>query len=190
MRKGLRGGPAAAVAFVIVAAALVSAASTPAAATKRAPIRLSGTTTLQAVNVQQHCRFSRGPTAAVLIADCTQFGTYAGKPGRAGAAYGWRWELEVGANGTTTGFAPETGELALNFGARGILRVKTKGRQEPVGTPDANHAQGRTTGTWAYKSGTKLFAKRKGTGTFTFDTERTGPDTFQVARIAIRGTLR
>ena len=41
--------------------------------------------------------------------------------------------------------------IVLNFGARlGVLRLRTTGRQAPVGTPTAEQAQGRTTGTWKF----------------------------------------
>ena len=172
-----------------VAGGLVVAAS--AGGATRPPIQLNGTATFQQIVIPQRCSFSTNSTRTILYAACTQIGAFAGRPARAGASYGWRWDLEVGTDGRTTGNGPEVGELAFNFGTKlGILRVTTRGQQAPVGTPDANHAVGKTTGTWRYKSGTKRFAKRRGTGTYTFDTERTGPDTFQVARITLRGTLR
>jgi hypothetical protein len=171
---------------VVVAALLAHAA--PSAT--RAPIRLSGAATLQAVNIQQRCGFSQGANNT-LVAQCSQIGAFAGRPARAGVAYAWRWDLEIGADGRTTGNAPERGELAFNFGtARGILRVTTTGRQAPVGTPTADQAQGLTTGTWKYKSGTRSFARRRGSGTYRFETTRVGPTTFQVAKITINGTLR
>jgi hypothetical protein len=164
----------------LVAIALVAAAGAQ-------PVRLQGTVTLAAVNTAKQCKFSGGAT--VLTAFCRQSGTFVGKPGAAGAAYSWRWELEVGKTGKTTGNATEVGNIALNFGDRGVLRVTTRGQQVPVGTPSTSSAGGRTTGRWTLKSGTKSFAGRQGSGTYVFETSRTGPTTFQVARLTLSGPL-
>jgi hypothetical protein len=176
---------------VAVAAGVTALVAQAAPSAPRPPIRLSGTATLQAVDISVRCNFGRGANNTVIAA-CSQIGAFAGRPARAGVAYAWRWDLELGPDGrTTTGNGPERGELALNFGAkRGILRVTTTGRQAPVGTPTADQAQGRTVGTWKFKSGTKTFARRRGTGTYRFDTTRIGPTTFEIARITINGTLR
>jgi hypothetical protein len=150
-------------------------------------IQLKGTVTLAQVNVTKQCKFSGGATT--LVALCQQSGIYAGKPGPAGAAYSWRWDLQIGKDGKTTGNATEIGELALNFGQLGLLRVTTKGRQVPIGKPTTNAARGRTTGTWKFKSGTKSLKGRSGSGTYVFETSRAGPNTFQIARITLTGSL-
>jgi hypothetical protein len=174
---------------VLVAALLAAAAvaAQPVGSATRAAIQLKGAVKLTPVNVEKHCTFTAGTN--VLTALCQQSGIYSGKPGAAGAAYSWRWNLEVGKNGRTTGYAPEVGELALNFGGLGVLRVTTKGRQVPVGTPTTTAAKGKTTGRWTYKSGTKALKGRRGSGTYVFETSRTGPNTFQIARITLTGTL-
>jgi hypothetical protein len=164
----------------LVAIALVAAAGSQ-------PVPLHGTVTLGAVNSAKNCRFSGGAT--VLTALCHQSGPFAGKPRAADAAYSWRWDLELGKDGNTTGNATEAGTLTLDFGGLGVLRVTTRGRQVPVGIPSRSSARGRTTGRWTFKSGTKSFAGRHGSGTYVFETARTGPTTFQVARLTLSGSL-
>jgi hypothetical protein len=146
-------------------------------------LTVAGTVTLKPVDTTKNCRFTAG--AKTLIASCTQLGTFSGKPGAAGASYGWRWDLEL-KNGVTTGNAPEVGRLLLNFGAPGMLTLDLKGRQVPVGKPGANGARGRTTGTWKLTAGTGSFKGKTGSGTYTFSTSRTGKTTFQVARIELK----
>jgi hypothetical protein len=176
--------------LILVASVIAAAvAAQPLASQTRASVRVNGVATLTAVNIQQRCKFI-GSGAKLLIATCQQFGAYAGKPGRAGASYSWRWYLEVGPKGTTTGKASERGSLALNFGKLGILRMTTTGRQVPVGPVTKDAAKGRTTGTWKYESGTKALAARAGSGTYVFETSRTGTTTFQVARLTLSGTVR
>jgi hypothetical protein len=105
--------------WTLVAIALVASAGSQ-------PVRLQGTVTLAAVNSAKHCKFSGGAT--VLTAFCRQSGAFTGKPGAADAAYSWRWDLELGKDGNTTGNATEVGNLALDFGGLGVLRVTTRGR--------------------------------------------------------------
>jgi hypothetical protein len=164
----------------LVAIALVAAAGSQ-------PVRLQGTVTLAAVNTAKACKFSGGAT--VLTALCHQSGAFAGKPGAADAVYSWRWDLEVGKTGKTTGNATEVGNLTLTFGELGVLRLTTRGQQVPVGTPSTSSARGKTTGRWTFKSGTKSFAGRHGSGTYVFETSRTGPTIFQVARLTLMGSL-
>ena len=142
---------------------------------------------LAEVDVTKRCTFSGAATT--LVALCRQSGLYAGKPSAAEAAYSWRWDLEIGKDGKTTGNATERGELALNFGKLGLLRVTTRGRQVPVGKPTTNAARGRTTGTWTFTSGTKSLAGRSGSGTYVFETSRHGPNTFQVAKLTLAGSI-
>lgn len=176
--------------FIVLAFAISAAvAAQPVPATTRSSIRLQGIVTLTAVNIKQRCTFSAS-SAKVLVATCAQFGTYAGKPGPAGASYSWRWYLEVGPKGTTTGNAVEHGRLALNFGKLGILRLIMTGRQVPVGVVSKNAAKAKTTGTWKFESGTKGLAGRKSSGRYVFETSRTGMTTFQIARITLSGTLQ
>lgn len=173
-------------AFAIAAAV----AAQPAPSKTRASIRVQGVVALAAVNMQQRCKFSAS-SAKVLVATCAQSGTYAGKPGAAGASYSWRWYLEVGPKGTTTGYAAERGRLALNFGGKlGILRLIMTGRQVPVGAVSKNAAKGKTTGSWTFESGTKGLAGRKGSGRYVFETSRTGTTSFQIARLTLSGTLQ
>ena len=160
----------------------------PVSSQTRASIRVQGVVALTAVNIKQRCKFT-GSGAKVLIATCAQFGTYAGKPGAAGASYSWRWYLEVGPKGTTTGYAAEKGRLALNFGKLGILRLVMTGRQVPIGAVTTNAAKAKTTGTWKFESGTKGLAGRTGSGRYVFETSRTGTTTFQIARITLSGIL-
>lgn len=175
--------------IIVLAVAIAAAvAAQPVPSKTRASIRLQGTVTLKAVNIKQRCKFS-GKTAKVIIATCAQFGSYAGKPGPAGASYGWRWYLQIGPKGTTTGNGAERGRLALNFGKLGILRVTMIGRQVPIGPVSTNAAKGRTTGTWKFESGTKGLAGRQGSGRYVFETSRKGATTFQIARLMLSGTL-
>lgn len=176
--------------FIVVAFAIAAAvAAQPVPAKTRSSIPLEGTATLTAVNIKQRCTFS-ARSAKVLVATCAQFGTYAGKPGAAGASYSWRWYLEVGPKGTTTGYAAERGRLALNFGKLGILRLIMTGHQVPVGAVSKSAAKAKTMGTWKFESGTKGLAGRKGSGRYVFETSRIGPTTFQIARITLSGTLQ
>ena len=176
--------------MIVLAFAIAAAvAAQPVQSNTRASIRVQGIVTLRAINIKQRCKFS-GRTAKVLIATCAQFGTYAGTPGPAGASYAWRWYLEVGPKGATTGNAVERSRLALNFGKLGILRLTMIGRQVPVGAVSKNAANGKTTGTWKFESGTKGLAGRQGSGTYVFETSRTGATTFQIARLTLSGTLR
>jgi hypothetical protein len=164
----------------LVVIALVAAAGSQ-------PVRLQGTVTLGAVNSAKHCKFSGGAT--VLTAICHQSGPFAGKPGAADGTYSWRWDLELGKDGNTTGNATEVGTVTLDFGGLGVIRVTTRGRQVPIGTPSRISARGRTTGHWTFKSGTKTFTGKHGSGTYVFETSRTGSTTFQVARLTLTGSL-
>ena len=176
--------------FILLAVATVAAvAARPVPSITRSSIRVEGVAALAAVQIKQQCKFT-GSGPKVLIATCAQLGTYAGKPGAAGASYSWRWYLEVGLKGTTTGFAVERGRLALNFGKLGVLRLIMVGRQVPVGAVTTSAAKGKTTGTWKFDSGTKRLAGRTGSGRYVFETSRTGTTTFQIARLTLSGTLQ
>jgi hypothetical protein len=176
--------------LIVLAVAIVAAVAAQRGPSQtRASIRVQGVVSLTPVIISQRCKFTSAG-AKVLVATCAQFGTYSGKPGAAGASYSWRWYLEVGPKGTTTGVAVEKARLALNFGKLGILRLIMTGRQVPVGAVTTNAAKGKTTGTWKFESGTKGLAGRKGSGRYVFETSRTGKTTFQIARLTLSGTLQ
>jgi hypothetical protein len=154
-----------------------------AAADRSANFALAGSVTLRPVNMQKDCHLSLGP--GVVIEECAQMGAYLGTPSPAGASYGWRWDLEVKDN-ATTGHAPETGRLLLSFGAAGTLTIDTIGTRSPVGPQTAAAARAKTRGTWKIDSGTGSFKGKKGSGTYTFNTSRTGRTTFQTAQLQLR----
>src|SRR5438093_1450440 len=166
-------------------AAILTCALVPAAdaADRGARFALAGSVTLKPVNVEKNCWFSSGP--GVVIAECAQIGAYLGTPSPAGASYSWRWSLEV-KNNTTTGYGPEVGRLLLNFARLGSLTIDTTGMQSPVGPQTAAAAKAKTTGTWKIASGTGRLKGKKGSGTYTFSTSRTGKTTFQTAQLQLR----
>jgi hypothetical protein len=165
----------------------------PAAPQQAATAKLLGDLTLAPIQIRQQCKFT--PTevngAPVLNAACAARGAFAGKPAKATALYSWKWALEVDTTtGRTTGNAPENGTIVLNFGKGNALYLATTGFQKPVGEASADHAEGLSTGKWTLTKGKGTYAGRKGAGTYSFSTSRTGPDTFQVAKLHLAGTIR
>jgi hypothetical protein len=157
--------------LVGVVALLAAAPST------RAPVRLDGGATLRPVSLSQHC--TRADAADAKVVECTGSGVYSGKPRGASAVYAWHWHLFHGGDEPQSAHGDEDGILVLRFGTRGTVRLTT----------DGSKGEGASTGTWRYRSGTKQFAKRKGSGTYRFTTV-VGGEGWRSARVVVRGTLR
>jgi hypothetical protein len=182
--------------LALVACLLLASASSAAAST-----RVSGTLTLGAFDPQKSCTFSPARMAAlpaslgaaaraippgsnVLLAKCNPSSPatkFTGSPATKAAGYGWNWTLAVGKNGKTTGIAVETGTVVLIRTSGPQLTLQLIGVQRPVGAQTSAHAKGFTTGTWT-ALGTK------GSGTYTFSTERKG-STFTTAVLHLSGSV-
>jgi len=170
-------------------------------AAARAATRVSGSLTLGAFDPQQACKFTPARMAAlpksfgaaasaipsgsnVLLAQCSPSSPstkYTGTPETQAAGYGWNWTLAVGKNGKTTGLAVETGSVILILKTGGQIKLQTVGVQKPVGAQTSAHAKGLTKGTWTVLGG-------KGSGTYTFATERNG-STFTKAVLHLSGSV-
>jgi hypothetical protein len=150
----------------------------PAGTAPRPPVRLSGSADLAAVQLASCIRVDDGNAKVV---ECpSSRGSYRGTPARARASYSWHWHLFHGGEAPQTAHGDEDGLLVLDFGARGVLRVKTAGSK----------AAGITTGAWRFWRGTKQFAARRGTGTYRFETVASGETGLRSLRVVVRGTLR
>jgi hypothetical protein len=175
--------PAAAALAPLAAALAVTGAATPAA------VPFEGTATIKPFDVTKNCGGS-SVSKKLFRVRCTQFGTFQGQAGAAGASLGWTWDLAVAANGNTTGYGTERATLILNFGTPGLLYLSLAGSQAPVGKGTPTSAAALTKGTWTVTKGTAAFAGRHGKGTYTFRTARTGSRTvFSVARLSLSGNL-
>ena len=172
--------------FVVASTATAALAATP----------LNGDIKLTPFSPQKACEFSSrkmpaipGPIApgtVVLLAQCGGAagprGSFSGSPATRGAGYGWNWYLAVGKNGKTTGLAVELGTAVL-VPARGAqITLQLTGVQRPAGPQTSTHAKGFTKGTWRSLT-------RKGSGTYTFSTERKG-SVFTTATLHLEGSLR
>jgi hypothetical protein len=157
--------------------AVAVVASLAAAPATRAPVRLDGSATLRPISLSQHC--TRADAADAKVVECTGSGVYAGKPRSAAAAYTWHWHLFHGGDDPQSAHGDEDGILVLRFGARGTLRLTT----------DGSKSEGASTGKWRYRSGTKQFAGRRGSGTYRFTTV-VGGEGWRSARVVVRGVLR
>ena len=143
----------------------------------RAPIRIDGVVTIRPVSLSQHCIGAEATDAKVI--ECTGTGSFAGKPRGANAVYTWHWHLFHGGDEPQTAHGDEDGILVLRLGTRGTLRLTT----------DGSKGAGASSGTWRYRSGTKRFAGRRGSGTYRFTTV-VGGEGWRSARVVVRGTLR
>jgi hypothetical protein len=143
----------------------------------RAPIRIDGSATLRPVSLSQHC--IRADAADAKVVECTGPGSFAGKPRAGTAVYTWHWHLFHGGEEPQTAHGDEDGILVLRLGTRGTLRLTT----------DGSKSAGASSGTWRYRSGTKQFAGRRGSGTYRFTTV-VGGEGWRSARVVVRGTLR
>jgi hypothetical protein len=156
--------------LVGVVALLAAAPST------RAPIRIDGSATLRPISLVQHC--IRADAADAKVIECTGSGSYAGRL-RASAVYTWHWHLFEGGDEPQSAQGDEDGILVLRVGTRGTLRLTT----------DGSKSEGASAGTWRYRSGTKQFARRRGSGTYRFTTV-VGAEGWRSARVVVRGVLR
>jgi hypothetical protein len=153
------------------------AAAQPAGSAQRAPVRLTGTATLGPVQLASCIRVDDGDAKVV---ECPgSRGSYRGTPTRARATYSWHWHLFHGGDEPQSAHGDEDGILVLRFGSRGTLRVTT----------DGSKGDGVSTGKWRYRSGTKQFAGRRGSGTYRFTTV-VGGEGWRSARVVLRGALR
>jgi hypothetical protein len=167
-------------------AALVLAGSGTA---RPSAIPLRGTVWVKPFDLSTHCG-ATSVSARLLRVRCVQFGTYVGKPQRAGASYGWTWDLPVDSAGHTTGPATEHATLILSFKDGGQLHLSLAGKQTVVGHPTATKATAVTNGTWKVTKGTARFVGTHGTGGYTFRTGRTNSESlFSVARVELSGSL-
>ena len=154
------------------------AAVQPASSAQRPPVRLSGTADLASVQLASCIRVDDG---SAKVVECPgSRGAYRGTPARARASYSWHWHLFHGGEVPQTAHGDEDGLLVLDFGARGVLRLKTAGSK----------SSGATTGTWRFWRGTKQFAARRGSGTYRFETAPSGESGLRGLRVVVRGTLR
>ncbi len=153
------------------------AALLAAAPTTRAPIRVDGVATIRPVSLASDC--VRADAADAKVVECTGNGSFAGKPRAANAVYTWHWHLFHGGDEPQTAHGDEDGILVLRLGTRGTLRLTTDGSKSP----------GASSGTWRYRSGTKQFAGRRGSGTYRFTTV-VGGEGWRSARVVVRGVLR
>ena len=158
---------------------------------------VNGDLKLTPFNPQTGCKFSPtttklalGPIAAgshVLLAQCGGAagprGSFTGSPATKGAGYGWNWYLAVGKNGKMTGVAAEYGTAVLLPTSGTQITLSLTGVQEPIGPQTSTHAKGLTKGTWNALTG------GKGSGTYTFTTERTG-SIFTTATLHLQGSIR
>jgi hypothetical protein len=171
------------------------------AAAAHAATKVDGDLTLGPFNPQQACKFTPAKMAAlpksfgaaasaippgsnVLLAQCSPTSPstkFTGTPGTQAAGYGWNWTLAVGKNGKTTGLAVETGSVILIPRSGAQIKLETIGVQKPVGPQTSAHAKGLTKGTWTVIGG-------KGSGTYTFTTERRG-STFTTAVLHLSGSV-
>jgi hypothetical protein len=162
---------------------------------------VSGNLTLASFDPKQACKFmsttmpalpaSYGPAvraiaagSKVLLAQCSPGSPatkFTGAPATRTAGYGWNWWLAVGKNGKTTGLAVELGNAVLVPPTGTQLTLQLVGVQHPVGPQTSSHAKGLTTGTWTLTGG-------KGSGSYTFKTERKG-SMFTTAVVHLSGSL-
>jgi hypothetical protein len=180
--------------LAFVALVLAASLALPGAAGHARPgaTPLIGIVTLATFDLTQRCGGKPGGTAAkkLLVVSCSQTGAFDGRPARAGVSYVWTWNLEVGANGKTTGKGPETGKLGLNFGGGDIVYLTTKGMQLPVGKSTAAKSQAKTTGTWTVTSGgTGRYKSAHGSGTYTYSTTLQGSRFFASAKLTLKGAI-
>jgi hypothetical protein len=153
---------------------------------------LNGTAALTGFDLLERCGGKAGGTAKkkILVVSCSQTGVFSGKPASGGVSYAWKWDLEVGANGRTTGKGPESGKLGLNFGGGNIVYLATKGMQLPVGKATADKSRAKTTGTWTVTSGgTGRYKNAHGSGKYTFSTTFENGKSFTVARLTLAGAV-
>jgi hypothetical protein len=151
-------------------------------------IVVHGTATLKAFDAAKDCKWGGSKQATTV--GCTVYGTFTGRPGPAGAGYGWVWHIPLNTLGRTAGHGTERGTVALNFGGRGGLSLVLAGRQRLVGTATPTHATMRTTGTWTMSRGTKSLAGKHGRGTYVFTIVRTGsPTVFSRATLVLAGSI-
>jgi hypothetical protein len=170
---------------VLLGALGLAATGVGAAAPTRA-IVVKGTVTLKAFDVTKDCRW--GGTSTTTEVGCTVYGAYTGRPGPAGAGYGWTWKVPLYGKGGRYGF--ERGTLVLNFGNLGGVSLSLTGKQKPVGKQTTAHANVVTTGTWTVKKGTSSLAGEHGKGTYTYTIVRTGsPTVFSRASLVLAGTI-
>ena len=149
-------------------------------------IVLNGTVTLKPFDVTKACKWDTTQTATLV--GCTVYGVYTGRPGPAGAGYGWNWTVPDYAKGGRYGF--ERGTLVLNFGKLGGLSLSLTGKQKPVGNQTTAHALVVTTGTWTMTKGTASLADSQGSGTYAYTLVRTGsPTVFESARLVLVGSV-
>ncbi len=91
---------------------------------------------------------------------CTPgFGTYVGKPSRAGASIGWKWKLAM-ANGIPTGRGTEAATVKLNFGGGKLVELSLKGQLSPVGKQSRDRGKTTSKGTCKIRSA-KGFGKKR-----------------------------
>ena len=158
-----------------LAVVLLAVLATQATAATRPPIALTGTATIGAVDFGT-CTSADAADATVL--ECDGRGAYRGKL-RGTATYTWHWHLVHGAGFPQTAHGREDGIAVLRLGTRGTVRLTMRGAKQI----------GYSTGRWTFTSGTKAFARRRGSGTYRFETVE-GANGFRSARLVLRGTLR
>ena len=142
-----------------------------------AAISLNGSVQLRSVDFDAHCL--RVDAAGAKVVECGRAGTFAGSGLRGTATYTWHWHLWHGGESPQTARGDEDGTVVLRLGTRGTVRLTLRGTK----------TSGRSSGTWRYASGTRQLARRRGTGTYRFETSAS-PGGFRTARIVLRGTLR
>jgi hypothetical protein len=170
---------------VLLGAVGLAATGVGAAAPTRA-IVVKGVVTLKAFDVTKDCRW--GGTRTATEVGCTVYGAYTGRPGPAGAGYGWTWHVPFYGKGGRYGF--ERGTLVLNFGELGGVSLSLTGKQHPVGKQTTAHAKVVTTGTWTMTKGTSSLAGEHGRGTYTYTIVRTGsPTVFSPASLVLAGRI-
>jgi hypothetical protein len=150
------------------------------ASTGKAPLTFAGSVALKPIKTRACSSSVRGKQT---LLECLDTGNYRMLGMHFGATYRWRWTL---AKGTPT--VPEVGSFAINLG-NGLLYLTMKGTARPIGKTTASKGAARTRGTWKYLRGTRAYVKRTGTGTYTFDVERTATK-YVVLRLALKGTIR
>jgi hypothetical protein len=163
---------------VLLLAAAAATSVQAAASQPRAPVALNGTATLLPVDLAGQCMSVDVGDATVV--ECARGGAFAGKPVRGKATYTWHWHLWRGGETPQTAQGDEDGIAVLRLGTRGVLRLTMRGKK----------LSGLTTGTWRFRSGTKQFAGRRGTGTYRFETVADGTRGFRTSRLVLRGSLR
>jgi hypothetical protein len=160
---------------VALAVALIAAVAAPAYGAARAPVAVNGTVTLGAVRLASCTRVD---AVDAKVVECSRSGRFAGRPARANAKYAWHWHLFHGGEVPQTAHGDEDGILTVVF-PTGSITLQLAGSK----------SAGATRGTWRYQRGTKRFARRRGTGTYRFETTAS-PDGFGGAKLTLRGTLR